>query len=372
MWDFIALGVEHTALAVFCFTVLFTLGRRRLLRPLTMPIAVLGLVVLFRAIVSFTFAAGATPLAADVALVDAALAVCLTLVLGLLVMRLTGHHDIAFLMGFYVISLAVVTVLFSHAVRDAQFLSYFLLVIVFLHLELVGQKDIREAGHFGMAFAGFSALLVLLGQERSLFSLIVALPLFGFLRSLSRGIEAGHATLIAEPPHGPSVLRVLRLIGFTVAFYVFVALAVVGAHEIGHVAVATAYHCEYTKAVIYDPRGMPHAELSCSRPYSDMLLTLGGVIATTAVSMLLLLMPGNAFVYALSFFVMGFGFLVSYSDFSYLAAGKGFLALIHLVGLSFIVLSVVEMTALFRTKAMESRFSLFWEEPAAKSGETFK
>ncbi len=364
MITFILQGLEFAGLSAFAFYILFTFKRRKLLDILTFPITVLGILFLFHAILSFSYAVGTVPVEAlDISMVHTSILVCLTLLMAFIIYKLTSHYDIVFLSGVYVIALAVVAVIFSNPLQNAQFISYFYLAMLFLHLELVSQKDISRAGQFGMLFAGPAALLSFVGwMEHSIPAVIVTLALFGFLYKLYHGLLASHATVVTEPVRKPSVMRVARLIGFTVTFYLFVALAVIGLHEMGHVGVATYYKCEYSKAVIYDVRGIPpHAEISCSRSYNDTLLTLGGVIATSVIGLLLLLVPGSRMAYALSFFVMGFGILVGFSDYTYLNMGKGFLALLHLVGLTFVVLSVVEMVTLFRSEK-ETSFSLQWEK----------
>lgn len=368
MIDLVILGIEYTCLAIFTLSILFSFRKRGLLKPLTMPLLLLGVLFLFNAIFEFSFASGTLlPIPGEVRLIHTSLLVALTLALSVIILRVTGYRDIAFLSAVYVLALCVVAFLFTYPYRDAQFLSYFFLTILFLHIELVPQKQFSSAGQFGMLFAGPAALLALGGfMERGIFAAVVTLFLFGFLHYLRRGLELSHATVVSGPMRHVSMLRFVRLLGFTLTFYLFVALAVIGLHELGHVAVARYYGCEYSKAVIYDVHDSPHAEISCSGPYNDTLLTLGGVIATTLVALLLLLIPSSSLIYSLSFFVLGLGLLISFSDFTYLSAASSFLALVHLVALSLVVLSVMEMASQFRTgmAAVEEHFSLLWGKPA--------
>lgn len=367
MIDLMSLGVEYTCLAIFTLSILLSFRKREVLRPLTMPLLLLGVLFLFQAIFEFSFALGTlSPALEEVRLIHTSLLVALTLMLSLVVLRLTGHTDIALLSAIYVLALGVVVSIFAYPYRDAQFLSYFFMTILFLHVVLVPQRTLSSAGQFGMLFAGPAALLALGGlMERGAFAAVVTPLLFGFLYHLRRGLEASHAILVSEPARHVPVLRFVRLLGFALTFYLFVALAVIGLHEIGHVAVAKYYGCEYSKAVIYDVQDSPHAEISCSGPYNDTLLTLGGVLATTLVALLLLLIPSSSLIYALSFFVLGLGLLVSFSDFTYLSAASSFLTLLHLVALTLVVISVMEMASQFRAgmASVEEHFSLLWEKP---------
>ena len=374
MIDFVILGIEYMCLAIFILFILFSFkkSRREALKPLTLPLLLLGTIFLFQAIFEFSFALGTlSPVLSEVRLIHTSLLVAMTLVLSLIILRLTAHRDIVLLSVVYVLALGVIAFLFTFPYRDAQFISYFFLTILFLHVVLVPRREVSSSGQFGMLFAGPAALLSLGGlMDRGIFAAIVTLFLFGFFHYFHRSIVlADSFTLVSEPMEHVAIsrlLRVIRLLGFTLTFYFFVTFAVIGLHEIGHVGVARYYGCERSKAVIYDVQDSPHTEISCSGPYNDTILTLGGIIATTLVALLFLLIPGSSIIYSLSFFIFGLGLLISFSDLTHLSTPPSFLVLLHLVGLTLILLSVMEMAIQFRTgrTAVKEQFSLIWRKPA--------
>ncbi|MBS3164171.1 hypothetical protein J4439_01955 [Candidatus Woesearchaeota archaeon] len=364
--ELVLLGLVQAGIAARCLASAFALRRRTLLSQMMQPISLLGALFVFQAVLSLSSGLGVFSASADAEAAQTVLLVPTALLLGILVQRLTGHRELRTLLCCYAAALFAIVALLSARLLDVQFLSYFYITVLFLHLEFFPQPELSRAGYFGLMFAGPITLLTVSSlTHRPLLAALAHLPLFLSFQMLDRAIPSSRVTVLREPLVHFSMQRAARFLGFLTTFYLFAGLAVIGLHEVGHALAASSSGCEHSKAVIYDLRDSPHTEISCERGYNDHLLTLGGFAATTLVGALLLLL-GTGLSEPLGLFVVGFGFLISFSDLMELTAGVTLLTLLHLVSLGLLSLSIVQTTVQYRsgTADVEEHVSLTWGQDA--------
>src|SRR3989338_4130726 len=358
--ELVLLGLVQAGIAARCLASAFALRRRTLLSQMMQPISLLGALFVFQAVLSLSSGLGVFSASADAEAAQTVLLVPTALLLGILVQRLTGHRELRTLLCCYAAALFAIVALLSARLLDVEFLSYFYITVLFLHLEFFPQPELSRAGYFGVMFAGPITLLTVSSlTHRPLLAALAHLPLFLSFQMLDRAIPSSRVTVLRDPLVHFSMQRAARFLGFLTTFYLFAGLAVIGLHEVGHALAASSSGCEHSKAVIYDLRDSPHTEISCERGYNDHLLTLGGFAATTLVGALLLLL-GTGLSEPLGLFVVGFGFLISFSDLMELTAGVKLLTLLHLVSLGLLSLSIVQTTAQYRrgAAAVEDHVSL--------------
>ena len=289
----------------------------------------------------------------DFILVNTFLTVVSSILILYSIYKITGNRNLVYLLVLFITTVFAINFSINAFFLATLAVSFLLMTIVFLELIFFSNFYLRRAGYIGLFYTAISIMLsvfTFFGKEvHKLFwfipnSLIFFVFLLIYLDIINLGI------IKKEKYEEKKKFLILRYFGvfskfliFIISISGFILVSSIAVHELGHALVAQYYGCGQFKAVIYDIIA-PHTEIKCDSYYSNITLTLAGVLATLVIGLIFTL-TGTQFTKGLSYLMFGFGLLISYGDLTDLGVSKNIVALVLLLSLVVIILAIIKISA---------------------------
>ncbi|MBN1503275.1 hypothetical protein JW930_07085 [Candidatus Woesearchaeota archaeon] len=284
----------------------------------------------------------ALPLANDALILESLFLVGKTTVLLIIFSYLLAKRNILFYLFLYIISALALQFSFQKFFIIVNFISYSLLMLGFLFLLGLEDSELERSAIFGSLFSFFSVLFILLnnfgGLQLNIFFILNKILLIISIYYLLCYFSKKGLTTSKKKKKNP-VLVYFSIIFFIVINLVLTFITVISLHELGHALAGQYYHCEYTKAVIYDAKSLPHTELRCSIPSSILVISFAGIVLPLFVGILLLLY-GRSYVLGNAYLIIGFSFYLSKHDLSLLSLSQNMLIIVLITSFVFLFLGI--------------------------------
>lgn len=252
----------------------------------------------------------------------------------------TGKKRISYFLALY----AMAAIFF---VVSLDYFSYFALIIsLALNLLLAfgfifAYKDYRWEGYLLAIYASVSLILILLlGGHNILISSLVSMALFlVFIYYFARKIESHVFVKHADEGEENYIFTFIRYFVFIIVITCIMLVSTIAVHELGHVAAAKYYGCEFTTVLFVEDK-YPHTEVICSDEGAIFWTSLFGVILPILIALILFII-GGSFIRDISLLMLGFNFVAAYRDLHNTGMSGSLIISILVLGLIIIALSVI-------------------------------
>lgn len=289
------------------------------------------------------------PIPGDALLLMALFYVLLSLLILLLMYKITENSRIPFMFLLYSIS---VIGLFQTFVKFQHFMliiSNLLLLILFLDTAIFSKKYFRIASIFGIVHSLFVVLLAMVAEDFAMMwwfipnMLIAGFFLLAYLdkdRYSSMKIET-----ITRPLIAPFQILFIKYILYVFALIGFMLISTVAIHESGHGIAAKLLGCSYAKIVLYDFVSTPHTEILCPAGYNSFMITMAGLLITSIIAAIFWFTePKFSHISSLMFSI---GLLITYKDFKDLGLSETILVILQIIAVILVVVSIARVAVAY-------------------------
>src|SRR3989338_3719793 len=347
-------GASFAAVAGLSFYSFYSLYSRGSAEfKMSRALAVMGIFYFLMGVINFLWAFGIlAPSGFDFALMNLVLSVVTSVIIIYISYKIAAKKNLIYLLFLFMAAIFAVNFRIKSFFIFSMAISSLLLVIAFVDLAFYSNYHLRRAGFFGLFYAGMLMLYIALSytlfESFRLLWLLPNIAMFLVVRSFYLDVSnLGIHSLDLKIRKSSSTLHLVTLFFrfaiFLVSVMGFMVLSTIALHEFGHAIAAQYYGCEHTKAVIYDVLGSPHTEIICSSYYNDMVITLGGLMATFVVGAVFLI-AGSEFTTLLSIIIFGLSLLISYGDLSELGISGNILAALMILSLIVISFGIIRLS----------------------------
>jgi hypothetical protein len=344
-------GLSTLGVAVICLYTLFIWSQKKSVCKLGRIIGINGILYLIPTLLylawSFTLL---SPQSSDFVLIEGAFNIAKATLLLVIVYKLVNNKNLLYFLFLFLLSAVAIPYTISAFFLFISAISYSLILIVSMDLIFFSNYYLKKAGYMMLFYSIISILflfIVMLGKEPSLMVWFIpnTVMLFVFLMFFKDVSQCGLVSVRKKPKPRRFELAFLfaKFLIFTTSMTAFILLSTISVHELGHALTAQYYGCERSKAVIYDMVNKPYTEMICNGYYNDTIITLGGIILTSAVGLIFFL-TGGEFTTILSYLIFGFSFLISFGDILDLGLSLNIVAIMVFFAFLLIVTGVIKLS----------------------------
>ncbi len=353
-------GIITLAVMVMCFISYFLLCSldRRACRAAN-TLGVLGIFYAMMVIIYGAWTFGLLPFTEqDFIIMNTTLTIVTSSILLYTIFILTNEKRLLYVLFIFCASIVAINFSLASFYPITLIASDLINIIVFLELIISPHITLKKAGYAGICYAvslGVFTAFLFSSSSISTGRLPWFIPQTFFFLVLFF-IHTDIRTAGIHPQKNDVPFRQNSIIAYILTFLKFAVyisallsfgiLSTIALHEMGHALVAQYYGCSHVRAVVYDIINPPHTEIICQNQYNDTFISLGGVIATTIIG-LLLFASGNAFIQGIAFFIAGVGFLIGYSDLKGIGTSGNVLAIVIIISALATALTVIKISSEF-------------------------
>jgi hypothetical protein len=320
-------------------------------------IGALGVLIVLPALMNLLWAFSALkPSSQDAMFINGIFSIAVPAIMLIIIYKLTCNRNLLYLLLLFGISLVSLPYSFSTFFVSVIIAANILFLLVSLDALIIRRYHIQFAGVTGVLTSLtsiFFLVMVYFGADYTgLWWFIPNLMLASMLFMLH--LDQKYYSLISprESAHRrPHVKRVL--LGLLFVKYMLYIMGVasitlistVSVHELGHAITASYYGCDPAR-IVYDLHKAPYTEIGCTAAETPIfIITLAGMLLVLVAVAVFFLAEGR-FTTRLAELMLGFGFLISYSDLKELGISQNILLLIMMMSL-LIVLAAIFNFSLF-------------------------
>jgi hypothetical protein len=350
-------GLSYLAVALIAFYICFSFSKKSgTIYKVGNVLGVNGIFYLLFAFLNFLWVFNfLKPTKEDFILMNFALTVVSSILILYVIYKITDNRNLVYLFVLFLTAIFAINFSLNSFFLFSMAISYLLIIIIFLDLIFFSNLYLKKAGFAGLSYAIISIFfLILVVLNFKSFDLPWFIPnILMFFVLYLIFLDIKNLGVIEKKALKKKKIVILNFINVFVKFFIFIIsisafilLSTVALHEFGHAMVAQYYGCEHTRAVIYDIILAPHTEIWCSYYYNNIILTLGGILATFVIALIFLLTGGN-FTTRLSYLIFGFSLLISYGDLTDLGIPKSIIATIIFLSLIIIIIAIVKLSSFY-------------------------
>jgi hypothetical protein len=319
-------------------------------------VGALGVVLLLPALMNLLWAfAALPPTAQDALFINGIFSIAVPVIMLAIIYRLTGNRNLLYLLLMFSIAFVALPYSFSRFFISVLIAANILLLLVSLDALLIRRYHIQFAGVAGaltsLTSIFFSVMAYFGASYTSLWWFVPNCMLALMIYMLH--LDQKYFSLISprEPTRRPHVKRVLlwllfvRYMLYIMGVAAITLISTVSVHELGHAITASYYGCDPAR-IVYDLHKAPYTEIGCISGDAPLFtITIAGLFLVMIAVAIFFLAEGR-FTTRLAQLMLGFGFLIAYSDLRELGVSENILIIIVMLSL-LIVLAAVFNFSLF-------------------------
>ncbi|MFH1181668.1 MAG: hypothetical protein V1702_01800 [Candidatus Woesearchaeota archaeon] len=320
-------------------------------------IGALGVLIILPALMNLLWAFSALPpTSQDALFINGIFSIAVPAIMLVIIYKLTCNRNLLYLLLLFAITFVSLPYSFSKFFVSVMIAANILFLLVSLDVLIIRRYHIQFAGVTGVLTSltsiSFSVMLYFGADYSGLWWFIPNFMLALMLFILH--LDQKYYSLISprESAHRrPHVRRVLlwllfiRYMLYIMGVAAITLISTVSVHELGHAITASYYGCDPAR-IVYDLHKAPYTEIGCPGSGTPIfIITLAGILLVLVAVAVFFLAEGS-FTTRLAELMLGFGFLISYSDLRELGVSQNILALIVMLSL-LIVLAAIFNFSLF-------------------------
>ncbi|MBN2454492.1 hypothetical protein JXB11_03015 [Candidatus Woesearchaeota archaeon] len=304
------------------------------------------------------------PSVQDAFLINGLFSILLAPLMLVVIYRLTRNRNLLYLLALFAISLVSLPYSFSKFFVSLLIAANLLFLIISLEVLIIKRYHIQFAGGIGALYSitavTFSVLLLFGAEYSEIWWFIPNMMLAAMLFMLHLDIKYYSILSPKEPaekkPRAKKVFMGLifaRYLLYVISVASITMIATVSLHELGHALTASYYGCEPTR-IIYDLHNPPYTEIGCSSLGSSaIIITLAGIIFVFIAAMLFYATEG-VFTTRLAELMIGFGFLIAYTDLQDLGISESIILLIMVLSVFIVIAAIVNFSLFYISEHLDS------------------
>ena len=348
-------GLSYFAISLISFFIFLIWLRKKNFCSLGKAIGINGIFYLIPSLLNFLWFSGKViPTQSDFILILGSFNAVNATILFALVYELVNNKGLLHFLFLFLLTALAIPFSFTAFFLLTSFVSYLLILIVFLDLALFSNAYLKGAGYFGISYSIISLAILGLGvflnkEPFTMYWFISNVAVFLLLYLFYKDIKScGKETTNPKPKIKKIILPILfiKFIIFIISISAFIFISTIAVHELGHALSAQYYGCERSKAVIYDILGPPHTEMACDGYYNNTIITFGGLISTIALA-LIFLFTGGRFTTIMSYLIFGYSLLIAYGDLMDYGVSLNIITVVLFISFSLIVTAIIQLSIFY-------------------------
>jgi hypothetical protein len=352
------MALSYAAVCAMCFY-FFTVWRKdRGPESIGKYVGALGVVMLLPALMCMLWAFSALlPSSQDALFINGIFSIAVPVILLIIIFKLTGNRNLLCLLMLFAITFAALPFSFSKFFVSVMIAANILFLLLSLDALIIRRYHIQYAGVMGVLTSLtciFFSTMVYFGAEYSSlwwFAPNFMLALMVFMLHL----DQKYYSLITprETARRHSHIRkvllwllFLRYMLYIMGVAAITLISTVSVHELGHAITASYYGCDPAR-IVYDLHNAPYTEIGCIGAEAPLfIITIAGLFLVIVAVAVFFLAEGK-FTTRLAELMLGFGFLISYSDLKELGISENILVLIVLLSLLIILAAIFNFSLFY-------------------------
>jgi hypothetical protein len=321
-------------------------------------IGALGVLFVLPALMNFLWAVAALPpTSQDALFINGIFSIAVPAIMLLIIYRLTCNRNLLYLLLLFAITFVSLPYSFSKFFVSVMIAANILFLLVSIDVLIIRRYHIQFAGVTGVLTSLtsiFFSVMVYFGADYS--SIWWFIPNFMLaLMLFILHLDQKYYSLISprESAHRrPHVKRVLlwllfiRYMLYIMGVAAITLIATVSVHELGHAITASYYGCDPAR-IVYDLHNAPYTEIGCAQSGTPIfMITIAGLLLVLLAAAVFFFAEGK-FTTRLAELMLGYGFMISYSDLKELGVSQNILALIVMLSLLIILAAIFNFSLFY-------------------------
>lgn len=317
----------------------------------------LGVLLILPAIMNLLWAFSALkPSSQDAMFINGIFSIAIPVIILAIIYKLTGNRNLLYLLLLFSLTFVSLPYSFSRFFVSVMIAANILFLLVSLDVLIIRRYHIQFAGVTGVLTSltsiFFLVMLYFGADYSSLWWFIpnIMLALLIFILHLDQKYYSLISPRVSahRRPHVKKVLiwlLFIRYMLYIMGVAAITLISTVSVHELGHALTASYYGCDPAR-IVYDLHKAPYTEIGCLESATPIfIITLAGLLLVMIAVAVFFLAEGR-FTTRLAELMLGFGFMISYSDLMELGVSPNILAIVMMLSL-LIVLSAIFNFSLF-------------------------